>query len=304
MKILEPFYDAKDMSACVTADTAVAQLNEQARPDALIFPLFLDSSVTVSKLIESTSWTPRSFRYGPIADNVLGLVFELHNGKEIQLGGRVVKNVTGFDFTRFLCRSGSRFGRVRRAVLRLRALSEYTAYRSIRGDTQMLQSFAANFMRNPWAAVIDLFDMTIDSDGAAIQLSFGCTESRLEQYDHFLSNAATATGLHFSASEYQVPPMVPYAAAKTVYSRCIPDCLRLVDSFGGRAHIFLGNAYFHYQPERPESGDPALGSALQQLHRDYAALGGHVTCDDLTYAGDTPDRRWESEFEAKLAALP
>jgi hypothetical protein len=304
MKVLDPFYDPADMSTCVTADTTVGDLNEQTRADALTFPLFLDPSTELGELIASTSWTPCSFRYGPIADNVLGLVFELHDGKEVQLGGRVVKNVTGFDFTRFLCHSGSRFGRIRRAVLRLRALPECTEYRTITGDAKTLQSFAATFIRNPWAAVMDLFDMTIDRDGAAIHLSYGCTESRVEQYDHFLSDAVTDAGLHFSASRYRMPSPRPHAAAKTVYSRCIPDCLRLVELHGGRAHIFLGNAFFQYQPEQPGAVTPALSRALQELHDDYAGLGGHVTCDDLTYASDTLDRQWESQFEANLAALP
>lgn len=302
MKIIEPFYDPADMSACVTADTVIADLNEQAESDALTFPLFLDPSSTIGELIEATSWTPRSFRYGPIADNVMGLVFELHGGKEVQLGGRVVKNVTGFDFTRFLCRSGMRFGRVRRAVLRLRALPDCTEYRTIDGDVEKLQSFASTFMRTPWAAVIDLLDMTINGDGAALHLSYGCKESRVEQCDHFLSDAATGAGLHFSASEYVAPAMHPYATAKTVYSRCIPDCRRLVELSGGRGHIFLGNGFFQYQPGA--SVNSGLISLLQELHTDYGALGGHVSCPDIVYPEDTIDRKWESEFETKLATLP
>lgn len=302
MKKLEPFYDPRDMSACVTADTVIEEFNATAAADDLIFPLFLDPSGTVGELIASTPFAPRSFRYGPVADNILGLVFELDGGKELQLGGRVVKNVTGFDFTRFLCRSGDRFGQVRRAVLRLRALSESTQYRTISGDIDKLTAFSSAFRQNPWAAIIDLFDMIIERDAAVIQLAYGCTASRVEQVDHFLSGAATDAGLHFSATDHAAPVTEPYATAKTVFSRCIPDCRRLVETCGGRAHIFLGNAFIQY--ESADESDPALVPLLQELHRVYGALGGHVKCADLVYPEDAIDARWEAGFRSRLAELP
>ncbi len=57
--------------------------------------------------------------YGRIRDHVLGLRVRTHAGEELALGGRVVKNVAGFDLVRLVVGSGGRLGRILEATLRL-----------------------------------------------------------------------------------------------------------------------------------------------------------------------------------------
>jgi glycolate oxidase len=57
--------------------------------------------------------------YGRIRDHVLGLRVRTHAGEELELGGRVVKNVAGFDLVRLVVGSGGRLGRILEATLRL-----------------------------------------------------------------------------------------------------------------------------------------------------------------------------------------
>ncbi|HTO08100.1 MAG TPA: FAD-binding oxidoreductase [Myxococcota bacterium] len=59
--------------------------------------------------------------------DLLGLELALPNGELTRCGGRVVKNVTGFDLVRLYCGSFGSLGVVTRAVLRLRAAPERTA---------------------------------------------------------------------------------------------------------------------------------------------------------------------------------
>ncbi|HXX47435.1 MAG TPA: FAD-binding oxidoreductase [Myxococcota bacterium] len=60
-------------------------------------------------------------------DDLLGIEVALANGELARAGGRVVKNVTGFDLVRLYCGSFGTLGVVTRATVRLRAAPETTA---------------------------------------------------------------------------------------------------------------------------------------------------------------------------------
>ncbi len=80
-------------------------------------------------------------RYGPLRDHVLGLEFALSDGTLAKCGGRLVKNVTGYDLQRLFCGSHGTLGVILEASLRLFPLPEeecsITAVAS--DNAQMLQ---------------------------------------------------------------------------------------------------------------------------------------------------------------------
>jgi FAD/FMN-containing dehydrogenase len=59
-----------------------------------------------------------------LRNEVLGVEIALANGELVVAGGRVVKNVTGFDLVRLYCGSLGTLGVLTRATVRLRALPE------------------------------------------------------------------------------------------------------------------------------------------------------------------------------------
>ena len=120
MSVFEPFFDAADLTACVTAESTPAQLNEQGAAHRAWFPLYLDPQQPFGELFLTSRVSSRSFRYGSLGDNVLGLRWQLPNGHVVDFGGRVVKNVVGFDFVRFLAATQGRLGKPQSLVLRLR----------------------------------------------------------------------------------------------------------------------------------------------------------------------------------------
>lgn len=60
--------------------------------------------------------------FGPVRDHVLGLTLVTGDGRIVRAGGRVVKNVAGFDLTRLAVGSYGAFGLIASAHLRLRAV--------------------------------------------------------------------------------------------------------------------------------------------------------------------------------------
>lgn len=328
VKPLEFFYDPLDMTTCVSADATVGELNSKAAADRLYFPLFLDEQMTIGKLVLGYRYTSRSFRFGPLCDNVLGFNFVLPNGKTVKVGAQVVKNVTGFDFARFLTNSGYRFGDVERVVLRLRSMAEKFCFRQVTGELRQLNDFRKLFLASPkpppmatgahggpvrhtrvshhstWSQLLDSFDFTIDSDDSVLHISFSCEDHHVKLFDEAIEAVARETGCQAGQAEaLPIPSTEPYARVKTLMSRTLDQASSLVGRFGGRACGFVGNAFFHYDPEPERSGDPELIQTLQNLHGELSALGGHVRCQKLTYPEDTPETRWERMLKEKWEAL-
>ena len=62
---------------------------------------------------------PLAPRYGRVRDNVLGLEVVTGDGRLLRIGGRVVKNVAGFDMVRLFTGSRGSLGLITRASVRL-----------------------------------------------------------------------------------------------------------------------------------------------------------------------------------------
>src|SRR5690242_21421221 len=69
---------------------------------------------------------PRSHRYGEPRDVVLGMTVELADGTVARCGGRVVKNVAGYDLARLFTGARGRLGAIRQLALRLHPLPAAT----------------------------------------------------------------------------------------------------------------------------------------------------------------------------------
>ena len=62
---------------------------------------------------------PRAFKYGTTKQYVLGLQAVLPNGDIVETGGKVVKNVVGYDLTHLLVGSEGTLAIITRIILRL-----------------------------------------------------------------------------------------------------------------------------------------------------------------------------------------
>ncbi len=83
---------------------------------------------------------PRAVKYGVTKDYVLGLEVVLPTGEPIQTGGRVLKNVTGYNLTQLFVGSEGTLGIITKMTLRLIPLPKYrkvmlVAFNSIEAAT-------------------------------------------------------------------------------------------------------------------------------------------------------------------------
>ncbi|MFI5314668.1 MAG: FAD-binding oxidoreductase [Myxococcota bacterium] len=87
----------------------------------------LHRSATVGGAIAVDPVSPEASLDARLRNDLLGLEVALANGEVTRAGGRVVKNVTGFDLVRLYCGSFGSLGVVTRAIVRLRAAPERVA---------------------------------------------------------------------------------------------------------------------------------------------------------------------------------
>ena len=112
---------------------------------------------TLGSVIATGTSGPLRLGFGPIRDHVLGCTVVTGDGRTVHAGGRVVKNVAGYDLTKLHVGGFGGFGIVTEAHLRLRALP--------RADVTLVSRGGRD---NHSAVARDLLDAGIDP--AALEL--------------------------------------------------------------------------------------------------------------------------------------
>jgi glycolate oxidase FAD binding subunit len=97
---------AGDMVAVVGAGMPLARLQAALATSnqwLALDPPSADEGATVGGLFAADDAGPRRQRYGSLRDLVIGVTVVLADGTVARAGGRVVKNVAGYDLMRLLC---------------------------------------------------------------------------------------------------------------------------------------------------------------------------------------------------------
>lgn len=110
-----------DLTATLSASATIGEVNAQlARAGQWlpVDPLFSDRS-TIGGLVATNACGPARHRYGAPRDLIIGIDLALADGRTAKAGGRVVKNVAGYDLARLVCGSFGSLAVVTRATFRL-----------------------------------------------------------------------------------------------------------------------------------------------------------------------------------------
>ena len=114
-------YDAADLTVGVGAGTTIAQLSEIAAADHLLFALDppLPQQCTVGGALATGIHGPLRHGYGSLRDFCIGVNFVTGDGRIGKGGGRVVKNVAGYDMMKLLIGSQGTLGVITSASFKL-----------------------------------------------------------------------------------------------------------------------------------------------------------------------------------------
>jgi glycolate oxidase FAD binding subunit len=121
-------YAPSDMVLAAEAGTTLAQIQAATREHRQM--LALDAPhperATIGGLVATGAFGPRRARYGGVRDLIIGVALVRADGAVAHGGGKVVKNVAGFDLPKAVCGSLGTLGLIATATFRLHPLPEAT----------------------------------------------------------------------------------------------------------------------------------------------------------------------------------
>jgi FAD/FMN-containing dehydrogenase len=267
--VAEPEIDTEDGVALLSAGATLASV--RAALDATGWELPLESAddeATVGGTIATAAESPR---FGAVRDYVLGLNVALASGERVKFGGRVVKNVTGYDLNKLFTGSCGTLGVIEAAWVRLKPRPETvrTLHRDARGfdATEILEACRRSSVR------VGL--VTLDGAARSIHLELAGDEAAVR------SDATALSGNGFAEAETgSAPDMGTDASALNVRIRARAtawqEAAEVLALGGGRVVASpAGGSIWSALPLAPTSGgvDEGVIGLAWQLARTAAERG-------------------------------
>ncbi len=186
----------EDMTVTVEGGATLAALQTEVRKRGQWLPVDPpDSSITIQQLLATNASGPRRFGYGTIRDYVIGLSVVLADGRLIHSGGKVVKNVAGYDLIKLFIGDQGTLGVVVEVTFKLRPIPEMERFVQKRCATiAEAQMAIQSVLHSPITPmVLDLHDffVVLGFDGTREEVEWqltkagelGLTDSATVDYD-------------------------------------------------------------------------------------------------------------------------
>src|SRR6478735_27185 len=121
-------HEAGDLVARVQAGATIGQLSVALGAAGQQLALDVPAEATVGGVVATGTAGPRRFRYGAPRDLLIGITVVRADGVVAHAGGKVVKNVAGYDLGKLFAGSFGTLGLIVEAVFRLHPRPASAAY--------------------------------------------------------------------------------------------------------------------------------------------------------------------------------
>ncbi|MGP3928647.1 FAD-binding oxidoreductase [Nonomuraea sp. KM88] len=267
--------------AGVTMDALAAALADKGQELALD-PPFAEHT-TVGGTLATATAGPRAFRYGTARDLLIGITVVLPDGTVAKSGGKVVKNVAGYDLGKLFTGSRGTLGVIAEATFRLHPLPAQrlwivtgTKVADLTGET--LRRLAVS-QAEPSAVDIDCLDGRYAT--IAVLVEGSAAGQRAEALRDVLGDGTITAGppdwwglilTDDVLLEVRFPP------ARTVETLAAAG----ESGFSFRGSPVTGQAYLELWGDVSEE---ELTAAVDRLRARIEALGGRLTVPASPYEG-------------------
>src|SRR6187399_254793 len=143
-RVLE--HESGDLTCTVEAGIRLSALAAALAPARQRLSLDPPGDPTIGACLAANLSGPLRHRFGAPRDLVLGVTLVLADGTITSAGGKVVKNVAGYDLARLVCGSEGRLALIVRASFRLHPLPK--ASRTIVVETDDAPGVVATLLRS------------------------------------------------------------------------------------------------------------------------------------------------------------
>jgi glycolate oxidase FAD binding subunit len=143
-------YPARDMTITVEAGLRIDRLAEVLRVEGQRLPIDVPQSdrATLGGALATNASGPRRFGYGTFRDYVIGLTAMTAEGRVFHSGGRVVKNVAGYDLCKLMVGSLGTLAVVTQVTLKLKPVPESSILVAARFENVADRDAAVNDLLN------------------------------------------------------------------------------------------------------------------------------------------------------------
>lgn len=142
-----------DMTATFSADVTLEAAQARLAEAGQWLAIDGDPTATLGHLVETNSTGPLRLGYGAWRDNLLGLQFQNRREELITVGGRVVKNVAGYDLTRFMVGQFGRFGKIVTLTSRTYRRPQESLLAAFEPKMAILSNLLTTTCRPQWSAL-------------------------------------------------------------------------------------------------------------------------------------------------------
>jgi glycolate oxidase FAD binding subunit len=139
-------HDPGDLTCTVEAGVRLSELQAVLAAAGQRLSLDPPGDPTIGALLARNVSGPLRHRFGAPRDLVLGVTLVLGDGTIANAGGKVVKNVAGYDLARLVCGSEGRLALIARASFRLHPLPK--AAQTLVVETEDVAGAAASLLRS------------------------------------------------------------------------------------------------------------------------------------------------------------
>jgi len=278
-------YPARDMTVTVEAGLPLHELTTLLESENQQLPVDVaDPTMSVGAFVASDLAGPRQFGYGTLRDYLIGMEAVDGQGRVFHAGGRVVKNVAGYDLCRLAVGSRGTIGILTQLTFKLRPAPEQFVIHS--WDVTDLQHVAkALEVLNTSATRPVVFDLAFGasnkwtlfvgvdgtSDVCDWQIGQLTNELNLASATTCVSSDSAASlswssdiaGLHIDTSITSVVRTVPSS---------LPEVCDTIGKHSATAHCHAGNGVILVNGQDGSQAD-SLNAALQQQVQPHH---GHV----------------------------
>ncbi len=138
-RIIEHAVD--DLTLTVEAGVTLKQIQKILKPFNQFLPLdpSYPETATIGGIVATADSGSLRQRYGGVRDLILGLSFVRADGAIAKAGGRVVKNVAGYDLMKLFTGSYGTLGIISQVTLRLYPLPPVSATITLTGDAEAIE---------------------------------------------------------------------------------------------------------------------------------------------------------------------
>lgn len=301
-------YPARDMTITVQAGLPVSELQKILAEERQQLPIdVFDSSTSVGAAVAADVAGPRQYGYGTLRDYVIGIEAVDGQGRVFHAGGRVVKNVAGYDLCRLLVGSRGALAVITQVTFKLKPLPEHAQLLTFGFDGPEALATALDRLNTTAATpvVLDFSspqpDRTARDDGGTdweIRLGVEGSEASCQwQSEQLQQDCVEGRVIKPSESSHGEDSLTQYCgrfgyAARCPMIRCLPSQVAAIAERLAAADCWTighaGSGVLYAGGTRPEG---AVRSMAEQAVRPFkAVVSDWATEHPATHASPLSER--------------